>query len=127
VIVSFIWGVALLGEAPSSIGLAILGLLLILLGIVGLSVCNSDGVKKLEDRRRGSASVQEQPLLPSDKVINDQAHGVDKKVFWIGLLAAVGCGCRLDIGEKKNMFFCFEEGKKKQWIYVGACEVRSQA
>lgn len=89
VIVSFIWGVALLNELPSAVGLAIVGLLMIVMGIVGLSVCNTDVVKRLEQRRVGS-QLSEQPLLSSDKVINEPAEagppGGEKKVFLVGLL-----------------------------------------
>jgi glucose uptake protein GlcU len=90
VIVSFIWGVALFQESPSQIGLAILGLILILIGIVGLSVCNSDKVKSLGRETK----VQEQPLLRdmSDKAIEDTGSTSTKKVFLVGLVAAIGTG-----------------------------------
>ncbi len=94
VIVSFIWGVALFGETPASIGLSILGLLLILAGIVGLSVCNSEPVKRI-GRKRESAADEQLLLAPEKAALNDATPppvAVNKRGVAFGLLAALGCG-----------------------------------
>lgn len=62
-VVSFVWGVAMFSETPQSLGLALLGIGLILLGIVGLSLCNTEYFKALEARRTGATSTDTQALL----------------------------------------------------------------
>jgi glucose uptake protein GlcU len=91
VIISFIWGVALFGEHPASLGLALLGLVMILAGIVGLSVCNSEAIKRCGKKRVLTDEAEQ--LLAADR-INDEpvAAPVNKRAFLFGFLAALGCG-----------------------------------
>ena len=105
VIISFIWGVAIFHETPNWLGMALFGLVLILVGITGLSICNTDPVKSLEARRvarRKKRDHDEERLLNSSDVeavtipveqdVKENGPMSSRKMLFIGVLAAFGTG-----------------------------------
>ena len=110
VVVSFVWGVALFQETPSILALALLGLGLVLVGITGLSLCNTDAMKRLELRRSGNqeepdpvsirqVSASEDDQLnqsPNEPLIQNQIENPSRitgiRALLLGSAAAVGTG-----------------------------------
>jgi len=87
ILVSFLWGVLVLGDTVDSLGIAVLSLATLLLGIVGIALNDVVG-----DRIFGTKRDGEDPLLRVEPDENNVSNEYTSSSFVTGILCALGVG-----------------------------------